>query len=83
MASHVSLQGVATRMRQALAVAASPLARVFLLAVLNVRVVDVLDQFVHVALVSSGTAVPVANCHLVLEILFFEPGIDRRAGNVA
>lgn len=83
MASHVSLQSVATGMRQPFAVAAAPLARVFLLTILNVRVVDVLDQLVHVALVSCGTAVPVANRHLILEILFFEPGVNGRAGDVA
>jgi hypothetical protein len=70
-------------MRQALPVAASPLARVFLLSIFNMRVVNVLNQLVHVPLVSRGTAVPVANRHLVLEILFFQPGIDGRAGDVA
>lgn len=70
VASHVRLECVTACMRESLAIATPPLARVLLLAVLNVRVVDVLDKLVHVALVTGRTAVPVANGDLILEVFF-------------
>lgn len=83
MAPHVSLQGIATGMRQALSVAASPFARVLFLTVLNVRIVNVLNQLVHVALVSCRAAVPVADGDLVLEVFLLQPGVDGGARDVA
>jgi hypothetical protein len=67
----VRLEGVARGVRQAFAVAAHPLARVLLLPALDVRVVDVLDQLVHVAHVAGRAAVPVADGDLVLEVFLF------------
>lgn len=83
MASHVGLQGVATGMRQALPIATPPLTSVLLLSILNMRVVDMLNQFVHISLVSGWTAIPVANRDLILKIFLIESRINRRAGNIA
>jgi hypothetical protein len=70
-------------MGHAFPVARHPLARVLLLPVLNVRVVDVLDQLIHIALVASRTAVPIANGDLILKIFFLQACIHWRAGDIA
>src|SRR5699024_8375186 len=83
VAAHMGLESVAASVRETLAGAALPLARVLFLPVLDVRVVDVLDELVHVALVAGRAAVPVADGHLVLEVLLVEARVDGRAGDVA
>lgn len=83
MTPHVRLEGIAASMWQALPVASPPLTRILLLPVLNVRVVDMLDQFVHIALVAGWATIPVADGHLVLKILFVKTGVHWRTGDVA
>ena len=82
MAPHVRLERIATGMRQALAVTCPPLACVLLLSVLDVRIVNMLNQLIHVALVASRAPVPIANGHLVLEVRLIKSCIDRRAGDI-
>lgn len=83
MAAHVRLEGISTSMRKTLSCAAHPLARILLLSVLNMRVVNVFDEFVHVPLVTRRATVPVAFRYLFLEILLIETRIDRGARDVA
>jgi hypothetical protein len=83
MAAHVRLQGVATSMRHALARATNPFARVLFLAALNVLVVDVLDEVVHVTQVAGPATLPRADGDLLLEVIFVLARVERRARDVA
>jgi hypothetical protein len=60
-----------------------PLARVLLLPALNMRVVDVLNQPVHVAQVAYGTPVPVALGDLVLKVLIVQTRVERGTRDLA
>lgn len=83
VAAHMRLERVAAGMGHAHARAASPLAGVLLLAVLDVVVADVLNQSVHVTKIASLTAIPGADSDLLLKLLLVEFGVDRRVGDVA
>lgn len=83
MTAHVRLEGITAGMRQTLSGTAHPFARVLLLPVLDVGVVNVLNQFIHIALVPSWATIPVAFRHLLLKVFFFKTRIDRGARNVA
>ena len=86
MAAHVGAQGIAARMRNALAGAVGPLAAVLLLARANVVVVQVLDQLVHVLQVAGLAALPLAHRHLVLAkvvVLRHARVVVRRRGHAA
>ena len=76
MAAHVRLEGVATGMRKTLSGTTHPFTRVLLLPILNVRVVNVFDQLVHIALLSRWTPIPVTFRNLLLKVLFVETRID-------
>jgi hypothetical protein len=70
-------------MSHALAVAPVPFAGILLLSRVDVIIVDVLDQRIHVVEVGFGAAIPLAERHLFLEVILVEPGADRRAGNIS
>lgn len=70
-------------MRHPFSVATLPLASVFLLSALDMAVVDMFDQVVHVALVARVATVPVTNCYLVLEVFFIQSGIEWRKRDIA
>jgi len=77
------LQRVAAGVRHTLSGTANPLAGIFLLAVLDVLVVYVLDEPVHVAQIADLAALPGAHRDLLLELVIVGPRVDGRAGHTA
>ena len=83
MTSHVGFQSVSAGVSHALSGAADPFTGVFLLPVLNVVVVNVFYQSIHVAKVTGVTTIPGAMCDLLLELFLVELSIDGGIGNIA
>ena len=83
MASHVRFQSIAASVWHALPGTADPFACVFLLPVLDVVVVNVFYQSIHVAKVTGVTTIPGAMCDLLLELFLVELSIDGGIGNIA
>ena len=79
--SHVRFQSIPTGMRQAFSRTISPLACVFLLPRLNMFVMYMLHQPVHILQIPSITAIPGANRHLLVIVIILWSDIVRRIWN--
>lgn len=83
MAPHMCLQRVAAGMGHTLPRTSDPLASVLLLPVLDVLVVYMLNQAIHVAHVTRLAAFPGAYGNLLLELVIVGPRVYWRAGHAA
>lgn len=82
MAAHMSLERIAAGMGHPLSRAGEPLARISLLPALNVHVVDVLNQVIHILESPGRATVPFAMSNLLLEVFLIEAGVGGRARDV-